>query len=408
MILLLALSLRLVGLNQSLWLDEAISVNVANNYAYSEIVSEFSKSDFHPPLYYLTLKSWISIFGKSEVGVRMLSVLFSLGSIWMIFLIAGKWPALLLATNPLFLYYSQEARMYSMVSFLLIVAIYFLKKERWFWVSIFLGLSFATFYGSVFLMVALAIYLLSKKKYKEVAIISMGPLLTLGILSPLLKLQIANSREMLLVVSNWDLVLGKANIKNLLLIPMKFAGGRISFQPKILYYLSSGLLAVYVFAKTIKKSFYSFIFWMSLGVGILFSMFTPMMQYFRFLYLIPIMVMSIKKDRLILAGFCVFSLLYLSSSTFYREDWKSLSKEIDKEEVYMVSSFYDPVSYYTNEVAVKDIRGEVEGEEIIAIPYGEEIHGVDHEKILQEKGYKMSEKKSFRELELERWVLSLE
>lgn len=408
MILLLALSLRLVGINQSLWLDEAISVNVANNYSYEEIVTEFSKSDFHPPLYYLSLKSWSSIFGRSEMGIRMLSVLFSLGSIYIVFLLAGKWPALLLAVNPLFLYYSQEARMYSMVSFLLIVAVYFFRKERWFWVSIFLGLSFATFYGSVFLMVALAIYLLAKKKFKEVVIISLGPLLALGVMSPLLKLQIANSKEMLAVVSNWDLVLGKANIKNLLLIPMKFAGGRISFQPKILYYLSSGLLALYVFGKTIKKDFFSFIFWMSLGVGTLFSIFTPMMQYFRFLYLIPIMVLSIKKDRVVLLGFLLFSLLYLSSSNFYREDWKSLSREIDKSEVYMVSSFYDPVSYYREEVNVKDIRGEIEGEEIIAIPYGEEIHGVDHEKILREKGYKLSEKKSFRELEMERWVVGLE
>lgn len=408
MILLLALSLRLVGINQSLWLDEAISVNVANNYSYEKIVTEFSKSDFHPPLYYLSLKSWSNIFGTSEMGIRMLSVLFSLGSIYIVFLLAGKWPALLLAVNPLFLYYSQEARMYSMVSFLLIVAIYFFRKEKWFWVSIFLGLSFATFYGSVFLMVALAIYLLAKKKFKEVIIISLGPLLALGVMSPLLKLQIANSKEMLAVVSNWDLVLGKANIKNLLLIPMKFAGGRISFQPKILYYLSSGLLALYVFGKTIKKDFFSFIFWMSLGVGTLFSIFTPMMQYFRFLYLIPIMVLSIKKDKVVLLGFLLFSLLYLSSSNFYREDWKSLSGEIDKSEVYMVSSFYDPVSYYRKEVNVKDIRGEIEGEEIIAIPYGEEIHGVDHEKILREKGYKLSEKKSFRELEMERWVFGLE
>lgn len=120
------------------------------------------------------------------------------------------------------------------------------------------------------------------------------------------------------------------------------------------------------------------------------------------------MVLSIKKDRVVLLGFLLFSLLYLSSSNFYREDWKSLSREIDKSEVYMVSSFYDPVSYYREEVNVKDIRGEIEGEEIIAIPYGEEIHGVDHEKILREKGYKLSEKKSFRELEMERWVVGLE
>jgi len=56
-ILLLCLAVRLIGLNQSLWLDEAISANVAKNYSYSEIVNKFSINDFHPPLYIFSIKN---------------------------------------------------------------------------------------------------------------------------------------------------------------------------------------------------------------------------------------------------------------------------------------------------------------------------------------------------------------
>ena len=36
----------------------------------------FFLSDFHPPLYYLVLKAWSSVFGYSEFSLRLPSVIF--------------------------------------------------------------------------------------------------------------------------------------------------------------------------------------------------------------------------------------------------------------------------------------------------------------------------------------------
>ena len=63
--------------SQSLWLDEAISANVAKNNSYHQIVNGFSKLDFHPPGYYFALKTWADIFGYSEVSLRLPSVIFT-------------------------------------------------------------------------------------------------------------------------------------------------------------------------------------------------------------------------------------------------------------------------------------------------------------------------------------------
>ena len=66
LILVVGLVLRLIGLNQSLWLDEAITARVARNYGYQEIVEKFSVNDFHQPLYYLFIRGWGGVFGYSE------------------------------------------------------------------------------------------------------------------------------------------------------------------------------------------------------------------------------------------------------------------------------------------------------------------------------------------------------
>lgn len=393
--------IRLIGLNQSLWLDEAISANVAKNYSYTEIVTKFSPSDFHPPLYYLVLKFWTNIFGFSEISLRMPSVIFSLVTVYVIYLLGGFWPALITGGNPLLVYYSQEARIYAMVTMLLTIGLYFLVKKKYWLTSLLFGISFLTFYGSIFFIVAVGIYLLINKKFKEILIISVGPLVVLLAISPLLAKQMVNSKEMLGIVTNWDLLLGKANLKNLLLIPIKFTSGRISFYPKIAYYLVAGFWALLVISKLIKKNIYSFIFWMTLFIGTVFSIFTPMLQYFRFLYLIPVMALVIKKNYLIAGGFVVFSSIYLLNPQFYREDWKSLSKDLPNK-IYMISSLGDPIKYYKN-INISDIRGDILENEIAVVPYGETIHGVDHNQILTKAGYKIVETKNYRELTSERW-----
>ncbi len=404
-ILIFCFLIRLVSLNQSLWLDEAISANVAKNYSFSEIATKFSPSDFHPPLYYLMLKSWTGVFGYSEISLRMPSVIFSLITIYIVYLLAGSKAAWLTGLNPLLIYYSQEARMYSMVTMLLIAALYFFKQKKYLWFNVLAFLSFATFYGSVFLLAALALYLLINKRFKELIISNIGLAAAILALSPLLKLQLQTSKEMLAIVTNWNLVLGKANLKNLLIIPVKFTSGRISFFPKWIYYLVSGTWTMVVLSRLFRKNFWNYLLISTLVIGTIFSIFTPMMQYFRFLYLVPVMAMAIKKSRIVTTGFLIFSLGYLLTPAMWREDWKGLSHDLGNS-VYMIESFKDPVKYYRNDVLVKDIRGRI-GEKIVTvIPYGEAIHGVDHQQILKEAGYQKINEKSYREVSLETWELT--
>jgi hypothetical protein len=80
-------------------------------------------SDTSPPLYYLLLYGWTLLFGTSDVSIRMFSVTCSLACFPLLLAIArrtgGKGaiiPAgILFALSPLAIYYSTEARMYSLL-----------------------------------------------------------------------------------------------------------------------------------------------------------------------------------------------------------------------------------------------------------------------------------------------------
>src|SRR4030065_1581620 len=90
LILVLAFILRLIKPNQSLWLDETIGAIAVKSYSYRELFVKFFTSDNHPPLYYLILKVWTSIFGYSEISIRFPSILFGLGTIYLTYRIAKK------------------------------------------------------------------------------------------------------------------------------------------------------------------------------------------------------------------------------------------------------------------------------------------------------------------------------
>ncbi|MFA7301267.1 MAG: hypothetical protein WC069_03090 [Candidatus Shapirobacteria bacterium] len=406
LLIFITLSLRLISLNQSLWLDEAISANVVKNYSYQNIITKFSPSDFHPPLYYLTLKSWSSVFGFSQIGLRSFSVFCSLLTIILVYLYFGFCPSLLLSLNPLCLYYSGEARMYSLVTMLVFLSFLSFKKNNKLLYVVFTFLSLSTFYGSIFFFASISLYFLLKKDYKNFIFYSLSPVLSLLILSPLLIVQYQNSREVLKSVLNWSSVLGSSNLKNLLLIPIKFTIGRISFYPKVIYYLISFVLVVplwsLLFLKSFKSKQVSFVFWTTLFIGFIFSIFTPMFQYFRFLYLIPFLCIIINKNIFYSFIFLLFSSVYLFNPVFHREDWKSLSASLPSK-VYMISSFADPIKYYKN-IEISDIRQPILENTITVVPYGESIHDFDHNNYLNNLGYKKISTNNFRELTSENWV----
>jgi uncharacterized membrane protein len=412
-----------------MWLDETITANVAK-MPVTEIIKNFSIKDFHPPLHYLFLNFWVKIFGNSVIAMRLTSVIFSLITIWLIYKIGkeiknektGLWAAIILGVNPLFVYFSQELRMYMMAVMWLNGAIYFFvkinKKPNWkniLGFNILIFLSFLTFYGSIFLIAAMILYWLVTKKFKLFFTNSIGIILAILVISPLLLIQLKNSGNMLTQVTNWRLVLGTVNLKNLLMIPLKFSVGKISWYPKIFYYGVSGIWTLIIFGLTIKESIKNkilgFLLIVPIILGIIFSFKSPLLDYFRFLYLIPILALllaKIKSDKIkikIAFGFLIFSLIYLIDPNMYREDWKSLATSLKtNQNIYMIGSFADPIKYYNPEIKVKDIKTTTPTEkEIIVIPYGEEIHGLNLDEKLIKLNYKKEQEKSFRGISLESW-----
>jgi len=328
--------------------------------------------------------------------------------------------ALFLAVNPLFVYYSQELRMYLMTTMWLLIGFYFwikIKNKKYkisdlIIFNLMMALAFGTFYGSIFLIATFAIYFLIKKEFKLFLLTNIGVGLAIIILAPLLLTQIKNSQIMLSQVTNWVLVLGKVNFKNLLLIPLKFCVGRISFYPKIWYYLVGGVWSLTIFLFVLKRKkesdFLKIFLILPIILAIIFSIKSPLLQYFRFLYLVPIMVLILAincekkwQQILVFGGFLIFSLIYLLNPNYYREDWKGIINQISDKTVYMIGSFGDPIKFYNPEIKIKDIKTVIPTEkEIMVIPYGETIHGINSEEKLKGFGYKKIDEKDFREIKL--------
>jgi len=119
---------------QSLWYDEGFSVYLAR-MGLGEITSR-TAHDIHPPFYYYLLHLWVLVFGSTEFSLRFLSAIFGVLSVPLIWAVgkrllgenSGLLSAALVTISPLFLWYSQEARMYTLVTFLCLLSTYLLLR----------------------------------------------------------------------------------------------------------------------------------------------------------------------------------------------------------------------------------------------------------------------------------------
>jgi len=110
-----------------LWLDEALSANIAA-LPVGEIPAALRK-DGHPPLYYVLLHYWMALVGSGDGATRALSGVFGVASLPLAWIVGrrrgGKplaWVFLgVLAMSPYAIRYGTEARMYALVSFLVLV-----------------------------------------------------------------------------------------------------------------------------------------------------------------------------------------------------------------------------------------------------------------------------------------------
>jgi mannosyltransferase len=131
-IVLVGAFLRLYHLGaQSLGADDTWSVWIAQ-LGLSKI-TQTTAADVHPPLYYFLLHYWMASFGTSEIAVKLLSIVFGVLAILVVYALgrelfeerAGLIGAFILALSAFNIRYSQEARMYSLLVLLGLLSMYF-------------------------------------------------------------------------------------------------------------------------------------------------------------------------------------------------------------------------------------------------------------------------------------------
>ena len=104
-----------------LWLDEALSVNIAR-HGLTGIV-DLLRHDGAPPLYYFLLHFWMKAGGTSDIAVRSLSGVCGVAAVVVMYIVAREaWDvqrarivAAIGSVLPFTVYYSTETRMYSLV-----------------------------------------------------------------------------------------------------------------------------------------------------------------------------------------------------------------------------------------------------------------------------------------------------
>lgn len=132
----LALLLRLPGFTESVWYDELSSTRVALD-SFKGLLRVVA-TDAHPPFYAVVMFIWVHLFGDSEISIRILPLICGLLTIVLTARLAaayggahaGPIAAFILAISPPHIWYSQEARQYSLLVLLVTSCTWAFHKLR--------------------------------------------------------------------------------------------------------------------------------------------------------------------------------------------------------------------------------------------------------------------------------------
>jgi mannosyltransferase len=172
----LAALLRFVTLGaQSYHHDEVVTASRLLGGSFGHAMDAVGFSESTPPLYYALAWVWTQAAGTGEFGLRSLSALAGVATVPVAYLIAaelrgrraGLMAAALVAVNPMLLWYSQEARAYSLLTLLCAVSLLYCARalrhgrprDLTLW-GVASALALATHYFALFLVVPEVVLLL--------------------------------------------------------------------------------------------------------------------------------------------------------------------------------------------------------------------------------------------------------
>jgi 4-amino-4-deoxy-L-arabinose transferase-like glycosyltransferase len=203
---LLAAALRLSTLDlQSFWYDEAFTPVHVLHASLSSTLRAVSHTENSPPLWYLIAWADSRVLGTGEVALRLPSALAGIATVPVAWAIGGELAgrraaiacAALTAVGPLFVWYSQEARVYGLFILAAAVAMLcFLRAEReptpvrMAAFALSGGAALLTHYFAVFLLIPMVLWLLWEPRTRRAALPATGALTLVGLaLLPLISAQ---------------------------------------------------------------------------------------------------------------------------------------------------------------------------------------------------------------------------
>src|SRR4051794_39622457 len=158
---------------QSYWFDEALTAKLLA-MPFGDMLSSVPDTELTPPLYYVLAWPWAHVVGTQEAALRALSALLGAAAVPVAYLTGrelashavGLITAGLVAFNPLLVWYSQEARPYSLLVLLCALSLLFFARalrrrrprELWLW-AVASALALLTHYFAAFLVVPEGLWL---------------------------------------------------------------------------------------------------------------------------------------------------------------------------------------------------------------------------------------------------------
>lgn len=205
---LLAALLRFATLDlQSFWYDEAFTPVHVLHGGLGATLRAVSHTENTPPLWYVLIWGWSRVWGTGEVALRSLSALAGVATVpvaWGIGReLAGRRAALftaaLVAVNPLFVWYSQEARAYALFTLLAALSVLcflrVLREPSTRGLAAFAlsgALALLTHYFAVFLLIPMCVWLLvsGHRERRYAVLVAVGSVGVVGVaLIPLIVAQ---------------------------------------------------------------------------------------------------------------------------------------------------------------------------------------------------------------------------